>query len=168
MASDLQIGAVFGDRPSAEAAVDALRAAGLADEHLGVAVREPDLWVFEEDGEADIGGGIEAGIVMGAPIGAIAGMAILALVIPGVGTVGIGGVLLAGGVTGAMAGTYLGGLLGLVAEEESLNEEFDWERLDLGPGQVLIVVSGHGRPDTVANLLQLHGGRLVHKPVHVA
>jgi hypothetical protein len=97
MSIEQQFGAVFADRVKAETAVEDLRRLGLADEHLGIAVYESDSYVFEEDADADVARGIEKGIVIGAPIGAVAGMTILALVIPGVGILGVGGILAAGG-----------------------------------------------------------------------
>ena len=168
MADEQHLGAVFGERAAAEAAVEDLRQLGLADEHLGVAVRQPDGYVFEEDAEADVAHGIEKGIAIGAPIGALAGMTVLALVVPGVGTLGVGGIVAAGGLSGALAGTYLGAFLGLTTEDHLLEEEWDWERVPLQPGQVLIVVAGHGHPDQVADVLERHGGHLVAKPPHVS
>jgi hypothetical protein len=168
MADEEHLGAVFGERAEAEAAVEDLRHLGLADEHLGVAVRQPDGYVFEEDAETDVAHGIEKGIAIGAPVGAVAGMTVLALILPGVGTLGVGGILAAGGLSGALAGTYLGAFLGLAAEEPVLEEEWDWERVPLQPGQVLIVVAGHGHPDQVADVLERHGGHLVAKPPHVS
>ena len=162
------IGAVFPDQHSAVAAVDALRDAGLAEEHLGVAVHHSEVYALEEDVDAELVHGMERGIAIGAPIGAIAGMTLLALAVPGLGTLGVGGILAAGGVTGALAGGFWGAYLGLTAEEPKLNEEWDWERLDLQSGEVLLVVSGHGHPDQVTSLLLSHGGRLVVKPAHIS
>ncbi len=167
MAVEEHLGAVFGERDEAEAAVEDLRHLGLADEHLGVAVRQPDGHVFEEDAETDVAHGIEKGIAIGAPIGALAGMTVLTLLVPGLGTLGVGGILAAGGLSGALAGTYLGAFLGLTAEEHVVEEEWDWERVPLQPGQVLIVVAGHGHPDQVTEVLVAHGGHLVAKPPHV-
>lgn len=43
----------------------------------------------------------------------------------------------------------------------------DWERTDLRPGEVLVVVCQHGRPDQVLEILGRHGGRVVSKPDHI-
>lgn len=160
------IGAVFPDREAAEAAVEDLRSSGLADEHLGVAVHDPDRYVFEEDAEKEVAHGVERGVAIGAPLGAIAGMTILALAIPGIGTLGVGGVL-AGGVTGALAGGFWGAYLGLTSEEHILEEEWDWERIRLQPGEVIVVVDQHGHPDDVREIFNRHEGRLVEKPEHL-
>lgn len=167
MAIEDHLGAVFDDRAGAEAAVRDLRRLGLADEHLGVAVHHSETYALEEDVDAEVAHGLKKGIAIGAPIGAVAGMTVLALAVPGVGTLGVGGILAAGGITGALAGGFWGAYLGLTAEEHALEEEWDWERVPLTPGQVLIAVSGHGHPEQVVGVLQRHGGRVVAKPPHV-
>lgn len=143
-----QLGAIFEDRAIAEAAVEDLRRSGLADEHLGVAVHGSDAYVFEEDVEAKTAHGLERGVAIGAPIGAIAGMTVLALIVPGVGTIGVAGILAAGGVTGALAGGFWGAYLGIKAEEHIMEEEWDWERTPLQPGQVMVVVDQMVIPTT--------------------
>jgi hypothetical protein len=161
-----QLGVVFDDRRSAEAAVEDLRRSGLADEHLGVAVHESDIYVFAQDVEAETAHGLERGIVIGAPIGAIAGMTVLALVVPGVGTLGVAGILAAGGVTGALAGGFWGAYFGIKAEGHMMEEEWVWERTPLQPGQVLVVVDQHGHPDEVKRILEGRGGRIIARPQH--
>jgi hypothetical protein len=167
MTREQHLGAVFEDQRSAESAVAELRRIGLGDEHLGVAVHTRDGYVFEEDVETQVAHRLEKGIAIGAPIGAVAGMTVLALAVPGAGTLGVGGILAAGGLSGALAGTFLGAYLGLSSEEEVLEEEWDWERLPLQQGQMLVVVSGHGHPTEVTEVLRRHGGHIVTKPRHV-
>lgn len=162
-----QIGAVFADRPTAEAAVEDLRGSGLADEHLGVAVHESDRYVFEEDAETEVAHGLEKGTALGAPLGAVAGMTVLAVAIPGIGTLGVGGILAAGAITGALAGGFWGAYLGLTSQEHVLEEEWDWERIRLQPGEVIVVVDQHGHPDDVRETFGRHGGKLVEKPEHI-
>jgi len=162
-----QLGAILGDRIRAESAVEDLRRLGLADEHLGVAVHGSDVYVFEENVEAETVHSMGRGIAVGAPIGAIAGMTALALIVPGVGTLGVAGILAAGGVTGALAGGFWGAYLGLRAEEHIVDEELDWERTPLQTGQVMVVVDQHGHPDEVKRILEHHGGRILTKPRHL-
>jgi hypothetical protein len=162
-----QLGAIFDDRTIAEAAVEDLRNSGLADEHLGVAVHGTDTYAFEQDVEAETIQGLERGAAIGAPIGAIAGMTALALIVPGVGTIGVAGILAAGGVTGALAGGFWGAYLGIKAEEHIMEEEWDWERIPLQPGQVMVVVDQHGYPDEVRRILERRGGRIITKPIHL-
>jgi hypothetical protein len=161
------IGAIFPDRATAEAVVADLRRSGLADEHLGVAVHEPDDYVFEEDVGAEMVHGLERGVAIGAPIGAIAGMTVLTLLFPGGGAIGVGGILAAGGVAGALSGGFWGAYLGLKKGEGVMEEEEDWERISLQPGEVMVVVDQHGHFDDVRRILGQHGGRLVAKPQHI-
>jgi hypothetical protein len=167
MATEEHVGAIFAEQPAAESAVGELRRFGLADEHLGIAIHHSQGYVFEEDIEAEVAHGMEKGIAIGAPIGAVAGMTLLAVLVPGLGTLGVGGLLAAGAATGALAGGFWGAYLGLTAEEDLLEEEWDWERTPLEEGQVLVVVSGHGHTGQVADILRHAGGRLVGKPPHV-
>jgi hypothetical protein len=162
------IGAIFADHDAAEEAVAALRSFGLADEHLGVAVAHHDDLAFESDHVAGVRSGVGAGIAVGAPIGIVAGMTVLTVLAPGSAGLGVGGLLAAGGFSGALAGTYLGGLLGLASKHEVVEDERDWEQTRLAPGEVMIVVGGHGDPDTVADVLARAGGRIVAKPAHHA
>lgn len=167
MVVEQHVGAVFEDREVAEAAVKDLQRLGLAEKHLGVAVHQADDYVLEENVGRDVAGGVARGIALGAPIGVLAGMTLLAVAISGVGTIGVAG-LLTGGWVGALAGTYVGAFLGLSAEEDELEEEWDWERVPLQPGEVLVVVAGHGHTDRVAAIIERHGGRRVDRPPHLS
>jgi alpha-beta hydrolase superfamily lysophospholipase len=165
--TDPHIGAIFANRESAKEAVERLRNLGLADEHLGVAVRQPESLVFEEDLGAEVVHGVERGIAIGAPIGALAGVTLLSALSPGTAAFGVGGILVAGGVAGAFVGTYLGGFLGFAAEGPGIEERSDWERVELDPDEVLVVVAGHRHPDEVEDALTASGGRLIPKPTHI-
>jgi hypothetical protein len=160
-----QIGAVFDRREDAEAAVAELRQLGLADEHLGACVLEPDSYVFEEDPGTKTRKAVEKGVAVGAPVGAVAGMTVLALAVPGLGTLGVAGIL-ASGATGTLAGTWLGTFFGLNAGQSLTDEEADWEHVALKPGQLLIVTGGHDHPDEVSGILSRNGGHLIPKPDH--
>ncbi|MEY2960012.1 MAG: hypothetical protein RLZZ01_2580, partial [Actinomycetota bacterium] len=61
------IGAVFAERASAEAAVEALRAIGLGSEHLGIAVRDDDI-TFAHDADAELLADTGRGAVTGGSI----------------------------------------------------------------------------------------------------
>lgn len=167
MGHEPQIGAIFADRARAESAVDDLRRSGLADEHLGVAVHGPERFVFEREAESEVAHGLERGAALGAPLGAVAGMTLLALVVPGIGALGVGGILAAGAATGALTGGFWGAYLGITSEKHVLEDEWDWERAELSPGEVLVVVDQHGRPDDVRSIFERHQGRLVEKPEHI-
>jgi hypothetical protein len=167
VANNRNVGAVFPDRDHARAAITELRAHGLVHDQLGAAIRQPDGDLFlEADPDREMAHGIERGILIGAPIGAIAGMTMLALLVPGVGTWGVGGILAAGGCSGALAGTYLGAFLGLAVEEHVLDEAQDWELLPTRPGEVLVVSTPHDHPIDVAAIMRRHDGRIVERPAH--
>lgn len=153
------IGAVFTDRASAETAVEALRAIGLGSDHLGVAAREDDI-AFEHDADAELLADAGRGAVTGGSIGAIAGLVLASVAVPGIGAIGVGGILaLAGASTlwGGTVGTYLGaaaGERGWVAHE-------DLSYVGLEPGEVFVVVCGHGASDAVRETFRRSGGRPV-------
>jgi hypothetical protein len=163
-----QLGAVFAERAAAEQAVAELGEIGLADEHLGVAFRQPDTYVLEHDAGRALGHGPERPVAVGAPLGAVAGMAILTQTVPGAGAIGVGGLLAAGAVTGALAGGFWGGYLGLTGHESALEDEWDWERTRLQPGEVLIVVCRHPEPGQASEILRRYGGSLVASPLQVS
>jgi hypothetical protein len=153
------LAAVFADRLHAVDAVDELRSLGLGSEHLGIAVHGDDTVAFEHDADAELVHDSEVGVIAGVPIGAIAGIALAALAIPGIGTIGAGGLL---AVTGASAlwGGLLGAYFGATAGESGWIEHEDIGYTALEPGEVLVVVCSHGHPDAVREVLQRHAGQL--------
>lgn len=167
MRHEPHIGAIFEDRADAEAAVEELRALGLSNEHLGLAVHGPDTAVFEESIEQEVSQGIGHGVAIGAPVGAIAGITLVAIgsvILPGI---SLGGLLAAGAVTGGLAGGFWGAYLGLTSEVPEMERESDWERVRLEPGEVLVVVCQHGDPDAARTIFSRHGGRPIEKPAHI-
>lgn len=152
------LAAVFADRELATRAVDELRALGLGSEHLGVAVRSDDAIVFEHDDEADLAHDTEVGATAGMTLGTLAGLALAAVAIPGVGTIGAGGIL---ALTGASAlwGGLLGAYFGATTAETGWIAHADIEYTALAPGEVLVVVCSHGHPDTIRAVMERHGGR---------
>jgi hypothetical protein len=173
------IAAVFPDRAHAEAVVEALRALGLGSEHLGVAVRGTDPIAFEHDEQTDLVHDLEVGAAAGTPIGALAGLALVAVAVPGVAVggvlalggafalvavavpgVAVGGVLALGGAF-ALAGFLLGSYVGVAAGAEGWTAHEHFEDVALEPGEVMVVVCSHGHGDTVNDVMRRHGGRLL-------
>jgi hypothetical protein len=154
--TDAIVVAVFSDRGSAEAAVDRLIADGFGSEHLGVAVRSEDSVVFEHDDEADSARDIAKGVGVGAPLGAIAGIALISVTTGGL---GLGGALAMGGA-GAIWGVILGGAAGLARGEGARSEHEQLLTEHLEPGQVMVVVDGHDRIHTVTQTLLDHGAAI--------
>jgi hypothetical protein len=154
------IGAVFPDRGSAEAAIDDLREIGLGSDHLGTAIHSEDRLVLEHDESDDFLHDIEAGTGTGAVIGLIGGMLIFSLALPGVGTLGAGGILALGATTG-IAGAMLGGYAGVAAASQDLDAHDQLGHQPLRPGEVMVVACSHDHADLVVGALQRHGGRLL-------
>lgn len=158
------IGAVFSTGGAAAAAIAALREQGLGSAHLGVMIREPGEYKFEEDVEEHAKHDTLTGAGLGVSLGAIAGVAVAALAVPGIGTVGVGGLLALGAASG-FGGGVIGGLLGFESDQAEREEEEAWEALHLPPGGVLVVACTHEQPDVVRETLRHHGGRVVTVPV---
>ena len=153
------LAAVFADRSHAVAAVEELRSLGLGSEHLGIAVHGDDTVAFEHDATAELLHEAEYGAAAGAPIGAIAGIALVALAIPGIGPITVGGMLAVTSAS-AMFGGLLGAFVGATVGESGWIEHEDIGYTALEEGEVLVVVCGHGRGDTVREIMKRHDGRL--------
>lgn len=157
------IAAIFGDRRSAQAAVDELRQLGLGSDKLGMALREGATHAFERDAEAEIVHDTEMGVAAGAVVGALAGMSLAAVAfLPG-GVVGLGGILLFG-LPGGLVGGMLGGYAGDDVGERAFFEREELVATKLEPGQVLVAVCSHGHPEMAEAVFERHGGQLVLRP----
>lgn len=154
------LAAVFADRAAAERAVVSLRAEGLGSEHLGAVVHDADPVDFEHDADAEMLHDAKVGIEAGAPLGALAGLAVAALAATGVGAIGVGGLLAIAGAS-AMWGALLGGYIGTTVGAVSWDHHEAFRYLALEPGEVLLVVCSHDRPDVVRAALTDAGGRLI-------
>jgi hypothetical protein len=153
------IAAVFADRHAAEAAIDDLREIGLGSEHLGVAIHHTDAVVFERDEEADLTHDVEADAETGALVGFLGGMLLFAVAVPGIGTLGAGGIAALGAASG-FGSAMLGGYLGVAAANEEFEQHERLRETPLQPGEILVVACSHGHPDLVERSFQRHGGRL--------
>jgi hypothetical protein len=157
---------VFDTYGQAERAMDSLRHAGFAHEHIGVAAPgeaiHPDRSTtahLEETAER----GAVGGAVTGSVVGAVAGALVMGLV-PGLGSVIAGGIL-AGIVGGAAAGAALGGFAGpfinLGMSTEKASELADEIRV----GRTLIAVQAGDRTAEAAKILRRLGGHNVYPPL---
>lgn len=157
--------AVFNSREKAEEAINALHTeASIPSEEISYAykntegeVREVNL---EETGEeTDVSGGAASGAVLGGSIGAIAGLATAAGIIPVIGPLFAAGPLIsalglgagalgsaaAGGVTGAAAGGIIGALTAWGVDETKAKEYED----QVTAGNVLLTVHADDTKDLV-------------------
>ena len=153
------IGAVFADRYHAAAAVEDLRALGLGSEHLGVAVRGGESVVFEPDEDTDPARDTVVGAASGAGLGAVAGITLEALAIPGFGLLHVGGTLAIGGVS-TMRGALIGAYTGAAGGEAGREAHHALSYSALRDGEVLVVACSHGRAGAVRDALERHAGRL--------
>jgi hypothetical protein len=142
---------LFDSQIAANAAIHRLRASGLPNEAIGVAVKESSYSHMNDDiAHGNLGAeAATSGAVSGAGVGVLAGLVLAGstVVIPGVGTFLIGGPLmavLAGAGVGAATGGLMGALIGLGLPET------DAEHFAEGLGQGDIVVSVQADPTRTA------------------
>ena len=159
-AVDEHVAAVFESSEAAESAVMALRKLGVDDSHLGVAVRGGAAVAFERDEETDLARATWHGVAAGAAVGALGGMALVGLLVPGLGALGVGG-LAAAGAAGGFGGGMLGAYLGVGARTPETEAHARIGRIQLEPGQVLVVVRAHQARAEVEGALARAGGWLV-------
>ena len=143
----------FQTRDQAERAVDALKAAGFQDEHIGWAMRGED----KPEGVEDASKGAATGAVAGGVLGGAGAAAAMAL-IPGIGPFIAGGylgtVLLSAGA-GAAAGGLLGGLTGMgLSDDEATHYEGEFKA-----GRAVVTVNAGDRYTEAAEILRQRGGQ---------
>ena len=107
---------LFDNRESAERAIKGLLAEGIDRDSISIAMKDvrEATSLSEDTGTHDMSAeGATAGVVSGAGVGALVGIALVGsnFLIPGVGTFVIGGPI-AAGLTGAGIGAVSGGLIG--------------------------------------------------------
>ena len=165
--------AMFDDHASATRAISGLRDNGVADEHISVIGRhDGDLVETDADGAvAEKIGGIASKGAAGAGIGALLGVA--ALAIPGVGPfVGAGAIsaAAAGGAatTGAVVGGLAGGLAGALEDHGIPEEDAKYYEDNLQGERALVTYDARNasHPDVVSgDLLYKNGGySATHRP----
>src|SRR5262245_3522718 len=97
--------AVFTSQAGAEAAVRALQDAGIVGTDIGLAVPVRETNRIREDSERESAEAVGRGVAFGAPLGVIGGIGIVAATL---GTLGVGGLFLAG-AGGLLWGGTIGG-----------------------------------------------------------
>lgn len=149
---------VFSSREQAEAAIAELRQLGLRDEDLGLAVPDPGRYQLLTDTVKEAFKGMTTGIAIGAPLGSLAGLGLMSIVLPGVGLVGLGG-LLVGVHGGAVWGAVLGGMGGLLAKVRWDADEDRWCEIPLGGGDILVVARAGTHASEARKIMERHGAR---------
>ena len=168
------ISAVFDDRSEAERAVADLRAAGVSDSALSVIARhegaggdygDADTHEVKEKGE-----GLLKGAAVGGGIGALLGIA--ALAIPGVGPIAAAGAIASTAVPeaaaiGAGLGAAAGGLSGLLAKHGVDEEDAKYYEERINTGGIFLSVdaqqAGLGA-EQLRDILRRNGGHSASSP----
>jgi hypothetical protein len=164
-----RVTAVFADQASAERAVSALRAMGVADAHLSFVSRHgaegSGAAAAAADDAGDAAAGAGKGLLAGASVGALFGLA--AALIPGVGPFITAGWLASalgtaagGAAAGAIVGGTSGAIAGAFAKAGYSEDEANYYGSAVEKGNVLVAVdtsSGYAA-DQVRSVLSQHGG----------
>jgi hypothetical protein len=128
--------ALFPDRASAEAAVNALRQSGVDMADIGVAVPVPERTrISDESGKEALEGAV-AGAAIGGRLGILGG---IGLAVAALGPIGVGGLFLAG-ASGLVWGGAVGGLLGVITRVRRRPDVDAWSELALEDQSVLVAV----------------------------
>src|SRR3954454_20215484 len=162
------ISAVFDSRSEAEAAVSELRSAGVDNSSLSVVGREEGR-TSVSDGSGDVtdddaGKDAAKGALGGAGIGAILGIA--ALAIPGVGPLAAAGAIASSAIPGAAAigagaGAVAGGLGGYLKDHGVSDEDASYYENHINEGGIFVSVdtsAGNISSDDVRDILARNGG----------
>ena len=168
------ISAVFDDRSEAEAAVEELRSAGIDTGRLSVIGRDEDrTTVSDGTGEVlddDAVGDTAGGALAGAGIGAILGVA--ALAIPGVGPLAAAGAIASSAIPGAAGigaavGAAAGGLTGFLKDHGVDEDDAEYYEGRINEGGIFVsadVGEGDVDAETARDILMRNGGHNASQP----
>jgi uncharacterized protein (TIGR02271 family) len=147
---------VFHDQSKAQAAVRALKERGFTDNEIGVLTPGDNNMAIDQATGSRIGEGSIIGAVGGAGVGALWALGLMAGVLPAIGPVVAGGVLMsllasAGGA--AVVGTIIGALAGLgIPEDDAAYYETEFRS-----GRTLVTVQAGTRAPEAWGILQQFG-----------
>ena len=168
------ISAVFDDQSEAETAIRELRSAGVDTGRLSVIGRdEGRTTVSDGSGQVtddDAGGDAVKGALGGAGIGALLGVA--ALAIPGVGPLAAAGAIASSAIPGAAAigagaGALAGGLTGFLKDHGVSDEDASYYEGRINEGGIFVSVDardGDIPVDQVREILARNGGHSATQP----
>ncbi len=151
--------AVFSSEVEAKAAMDELRELGYADNDFGIMVPDPTHYHLLDKSVADTLKGLGTGGIIGAPIGILAGMSVMTILVPPLGFIGVGGALLYGGLQGALWGAYVGAQVGMAAQIQHLSDIEQRFEIPLKPHEIMIVVVAGRDTERVCAIMNEHGAR---------
>ena len=148
---------VFESRSNAENAVNSLRQQGFTSEEINIISKKPQGQDVNYDDDDDITDGTLTGGTIGGIGGLLLGAGVVA--IPGIAPiVALAGGPIAAAVGGAIAGGITGGLIdwGIPAEESQHYEE------EVTQGSILAIIrTDAGKSDSVAQILRRNGAKEV-------
>jgi hypothetical protein len=163
------ISAVFDDRSEAERAVTELRSAGVPDNSISLIAQQNGRHSTTDGGETATGdgddtGGLVTGIVGGAAVGTLLGIA--ALAIPGVGPLVAAGAIAGSAIPGAAAagaaiGAATGGLAAILTDHGVADDDAHYYEDRINNGGIFVSVdTGDAgvNPQTAEDILYRHGG----------
>jgi len=168
------ISAVFDSRADAEAAVQELRSAGADTDHVSLVGRdEGRTTVNDGSGEVtddDAGKDAAKGALGGAGLGAILGIA--ALAIPGVGPLAAAGAIASSAIPGAAAigagvGAVAGGLTGYLKDHGVSDEDASYYERRINEGGIFVSVDTSDSdisPQDARDILTRNGGHNASQP----
>lgn len=168
------ISAIFDDRSEAEAAVRELREAGVDTGRLSVIGRDEDRTTLSDGtGEVvddDAVGDTAGGALAGAGVGAILGVA--ALAIPGVGPLAAAGAIASSAIPGAAAigagvGALAGGLTGLLKDHGISDDDAAYYEGRINEGGIFVsadISDGDIEAETAREILLRNGGHNASQP----
>jgi hypothetical protein len=151
--------AVFSSEDEATAAIDELRALGYTDNDFGIMLPDPTHYHLLDKPMADTLKGIGTGGIIGAPIGVLAGMSIMTLLVPPLGFIGVGGALLYGGLQGALWGAYVGAQVGMAAHIQHLGDVERRFEIPLKPNEIMVVVVAGNDAARICEIMNAHNAR---------
>lgn len=165
--SQTLISAVFNDRAEAERAVTELRNAGVREDALSIVGRpdESDVIATDVDDDGHGKGEVAASVAVGGVVGAILGVA--ALAIPGVGPLVAAGAIAASAVptaaaVGAAVGATGGALAKMLTDHDVDGRDADYYEERITAGGIFVSVDSRQTDvdaQTVSEILSRFGGQ---------
>jgi uncharacterized membrane protein len=156
------VAAAFDSEDRTVAALNDLKAAGFTSEHVSVVAKDKRQMANVADRtDMDTGEAAAAGAATGGVLGGLAGflVGVSALVIPGIGPIVGGGILLST-LAGAGLGAAAGGLVGALVEQGVPEEHARTYERHVGEGRTLVTVGAgtHAQAEEAERILHAHGG----------
>lgn len=165
------VSAVFDDRAEAERAVSELRSAGISDSAISLVGRpDEDTAATDLDDDGHSKSSVAAGVVGGGVVGAILGVA--ALAIPGVGPLAAAGAIAASAVptaagVGAAVGATGGAIAKMLTDHDVEGRDAEYFEQHIERGGIFVSIDTRlteGQAETAREILYRNGGHSASQP----